>query len=81
MKSKLKKVAPLLLAILFASTLLACPAGHNHQINEYSSNQHVATLDSCEAIDCGESADCVLENYENPHTGTFDERPACILED
>lgn len=81
MKTKLKKYAPLLLAILLTSTLLACPTGHYHPIDQDTFNGHVPTLDSCESVDCGADHNCIVENYENPQTGTFDERPACVLEE
>ena len=81
MRTKITKKASALMMILFTSTLLGCPLGHNHQIDEETKNHHVATPDSCFAVDCGADFVCIVEDYENTDTGTFDTRIACVLED
>ena len=81
MSKKIKRRASALMMILFTATLLGCPLGHYHQIDEETNNHHVATNDSCFAVDCGDDFVCIVEDYENSHTGTADERPACVLED
>ena len=81
MTTKIKRNATALLMTLFIATLLGCPLGHYHQIDHETKNHHVATPDSCFAVDCGDDFVCIVEDYENPQTGTADERPACVLED
>ena len=81
MRTKITKKASALMMILFTSTLLGCPLDHNHQIDEETMNHHVATPDSCVAVDCGADFVCIVEDYENTDTGTFDTRIACVLED
>ena len=78
MRTKIKQRAS---ALLFTATLLGCPLGHGHQIDEETENSHVATPDSCFAVDCGADFVCIVEDYENTDTGTFDTRIACVLED
>ena len=88
MKTKIKQRASALMMILFTATLLGCPLGHdhpplghNHQIDEETKNHHVATPDSCFAVDCGADFVCIVEDYENTDTGTFDTRIACVIDD
>lgn len=81
MKTRLNRYASLLLLTLCAPTLLACDFGHHHKIDNDTDNHHISTPNSCVAVDCGQDFTCIVEDYENPQTGTADERPACILEE
>ena len=58
---------------------MACDPGHNHPLENGGHNRHVSTADTCIGVFCGDDFICEVEEYENPKTGTIDDRPACVL--